>query len=113
MAEGVTVTWTGGDDPGFVTISGGFDAGGEMWGNGGFMCLEQVNRGSFTIPPELIARLASDWLSRPTYPGAHSLHVWVGYSNLTRFNIPGFGVGELQIGQRVDLSSIATVVLRP
>ena len=113
MAEGITLTWTGGDDRGFVTITGEFDAGGEMWGNGGFQCLEQASKGSLTVPPELIARLASDWLDRPTYPGANTVRLSVGYANSTRLEIPGFGVGELQIGQRVDMRSIATVVLHP
>jgi uncharacterized protein (TIGR03437 family) len=113
MADGVTVTWTGGDRTGFVTISGVFDSGGESWGNGGFVCLEQADRGAFTIPPTLLARLASDWLGRPTYPGANSLHVWVTYTTSRRFDIRDFGSGEFQISERVDPKSVATVGLRP
>jgi hypothetical protein len=113
MPEGITLTWTGGDERSFVIITGEFDSGGEMWGNGGFQCLEQVSKGSFTVPPELIARLASDWLGRPTYPGANSVHLWVEHVDSTRLDIPGFGVGELQISERRDLAVPATVVLRP
>ena len=113
MADGVTVTWTGGDTTGFVTISGLFDAGGESWGNGGFVCLERSERGAFTVPPALLARLASDWLGRPTYPGANSLRVWVTRTISRRFDIPDFGVGEFQVVERVDPESVATVGLRP
>jgi hypothetical protein len=113
LGEGVTVTWTGGDSTGHVIISGVFVAGGEAWGNGEFVCYEQAGKGAFTIPPALISRLASDWMERPTYPGANSLSLWVGYRAPKRLEIPGFGVGEVLIDEPASASSFINVVLQP
>jgi uncharacterized protein (TIGR03437 family) len=112
ISDGIPVTWLGGDPSGYVMIGGWFESGGEAWGNGGFICHEQVEKGTFTLPPALLARLASDWLDRPTYEGANSIRLWVGYTISRRFEISGLGPGILQIGQQFDMTQYKTVVLR-
>ncbi len=51
-SQPLTVTWTGGTSPGYVLI-GGYVNGGQE----GFVCSEDVNKGSFTIPSFVLSTL--------------------------------------------------------
>lgn len=51
-SQPLTVTWTGGTSPGYVLI-GGYVNGGQM----GFVCSEDVNKGSFTIPAFVLSSI--------------------------------------------------------
>jgi hypothetical protein len=51
-SQPLTITWTGGTSPGYVLI-GGYVNGGQE----GFVCSEDVNKGSFTIPSFVLSTL--------------------------------------------------------
>jgi len=54
-SQPLTVTWTGGTSPGYVLVGGYIDAstGGQL----GFVCSEDVNKGSFTIPAFVLSTM--------------------------------------------------------
>jgi uncharacterized protein (TIGR03437 family) len=57
-SQPLTVTWTGGTSPGYVLIGGYVDAttGAQL----GFVCSEDVNKGSFTIPAFILSTLPAE-----------------------------------------------------
>jgi hypothetical protein len=59
-ANGATVTWTGGDPAGYVTISGQSTLNGATAATSAtvsFTCTARVTDGSFTIPPQVLLAL--------------------------------------------------------
>jgi hypothetical protein len=95
IGDGVSVSWRGGDLVGYIVINGWFEAGGETWGNGAFLCREAVNKGAFTLPP---AGSPSQRLARSSHLCGRQFLASVGeLHGFQRFDIPGFGLGLLQI----------------
>ncbi|MGH9629615.1 MAG: hypothetical protein ACRD7E_14965 [Bryobacteraceae bacterium] len=53
-SQGQTVTWSGGDPNGMVTILGGSSSGNT---GAGFVCIERTSAGQFTVPPVVLLTL--------------------------------------------------------
>jgi hypothetical protein len=75
-ANGVTVTWSGGNPSGYVLINGTSSAGAATGGtpiNTSFTCTARVSDGSFTVPPVVLLALPP---SGSTAPGSLSVETY-------------------------------------
>ncbi|HLG99355.1 MAG TPA: hypothetical protein VKX49_23800 [Bryobacteraceae bacterium] len=99
-ADGATVTWTGGDPNGYVTITGqsiytGSSA--ATSASASFTCVARVSDGSFTVPPIVLLQLPpSGSTAGVTIPG--SLGVTSTGTNVTTLTASGIaegGIGSL------------------
>lgn len=87
--EGIAVSWSAsGLETGRVVIRGSLSRDGETCGTCAFVCVEQANRGRFTIPFWVIRR------AQASAPFVSEVSVQVDLQMMTRFAIPGFGIGE-------------------
>jgi len=93
---GVTVTWTGGDPSGNVTIIGGNSFGGSDLANSGdasFACVARVSDGAFTVPAVILLALPPS-TSDGGVPNLGSLLVR-NNSALGTFRAPGLVYGQV------------------
>jgi uncharacterized protein (TIGR03437 family) len=89
-AEGVRVTWVGGDSDGFVYING-------LAGTASFSCLERANVGSFTVPPSVTLALPPEGEFPLPYSGFNMLLYLVNMAKPVRFNAAGLDAGFLAV----------------
>ncbi|MDQ2900557.1 MAG: hypothetical protein M3Y07_12280 [Acidobacteriota bacterium] len=91
-AQGLNVTWTGGDPNAYVSI-GGFAFSGTTNPVGAeFSCVEKVSAGQFTVPPVILLALPASTTVGPAGFSVNSLSV--GTSTLpVKFSAPGLDVG--------------------
>jgi uncharacterized protein (TIGR03437 family) len=89
-AEGVRVTWVGGDSDGFVYING-------LAGTASFSCLERATAGSFTVPPSVTLALPPEGEFPFPYSGYDTLLYLVNMAKPVRFNAAALDAGFLAV----------------
>ena len=107
-ANGATVTWSGGDPNGYVTIIGTSTYSGSSVAtsaSAAFTCVARVSDGSFTIPPIVLLQLPpSGSTGGITIPG--SLGVVSSGTNVT--TLTASGIAEGGIGSTFSYTETAT-----
>lgn len=89
-AQGVTVTWTGGDPSGFANITGTSIAGtGEKSPFGLFTCTEKISAGQFTVPNVVLLALPPS----ANLSGVPAGTLSVGSSVSSTFTAPNIDIG--------------------
>ncbi|MDQ6704394.1 MAG: hypothetical protein M3Z85_00365, partial [Acidobacteriota bacterium] len=91
-AQGLNVTWTGGDPNSYVNIGGFSFSGSPNPVGAGFSCAEKVSAGQFTVPPLVLLALPANAAAGP---GGFSLNLLSVGTNTTpaKFSAPGIDVG--------------------
>jgi len=89
-AQGLTVTWSGGNPGTYVVITGTSGTAGGAGPVGGFTCLARVEDGRFTVPSYIL-------LAMPAGPGATELQNYV-YTQLSASGLDtGLALGDIAI----------------
>jgi hypothetical protein len=98
-AQGVTVTWTGGDPAGSVYITGGVvNIVGNDTYSGSFFCMAPVSAGQFTVPSIVTLSMPASTNQTGSAPGAGSIPTGVlsvGTVVTGAFNAPGIDLGVI------------------
>jgi uncharacterized protein (TIGR03437 family) len=90
-SQGVTVTWSGGDQNSYATISGSSSTSGPQAANVGamFTCTAPISAGTFTVPPSVLLALPQN---SGTTPATSFLGVGSGTLPM-KFTAPGLDAG--------------------
>ena len=70
-SQSLTITWSGGSNPGYVLLGGYSDCNNHE--PSGFLCTEDVSKGSFTIPSFTLSALHPTGTRSVMFIGPHPL----------------------------------------